>query len=149
MPRHLLDSELHVLAGGEHVGLEVIPEHPRAAAHARNSRGSQIRPATADAATNQFTFKLGNAGEDSKDQPAVWRCCVYLFVQAYEGNSQRIKFGQRVHKLASVPSSRAVSWSLSEAGARSSETFAAVCLPLSTLAAMRRSSSFAPVHAPM
>src|SRR5438093_8020033 len=51
MPRHLLDSELHVLAGGEHVGLEVIPEHPRAAAHARNSRGSQIRPATADAAT--------------------------------------------------------------------------------------------------
>ena len=51
MPRHLLDSELHVLAGGEHVGLEVVPEHPRAAAHARNSRGSQIRPATADAAT--------------------------------------------------------------------------------------------------
>ena len=51
MPRDLLDAEFHVLARREHVGLEVVAEDPRAAAHATNSLGSQIRPATAEAAT--------------------------------------------------------------------------------------------------
>src|SRR6185295_12799948 len=45
----LLDAELHVAAGGDDVGVDVVAEDP--GLHASSSRGSAMCPATAEAAT--------------------------------------------------------------------------------------------------
>ena len=47
----LFDAKFHVNARRKHVGVEVVTEHPGLAAHDINSRGSAMRPVTADAAT--------------------------------------------------------------------------------------------------
>src|SRR5258706_15139492 len=45
----LVDTELHVAAGHDGVGVDVVAEDP--GLHARSSRGAAMRPATADAVT--------------------------------------------------------------------------------------------------
>src|SRR5260221_13470225 len=45
----LVDAELHVAAGHDGVGVDVVAEDP--GLHAQSCRGSAMRPATAEAAT--------------------------------------------------------------------------------------------------
>src|SRR5262245_29413751 len=49
VPRDLCDAELHVASRRDRVGVDVVAEHP--GPHCSSSRGSQMRPAAALAAT--------------------------------------------------------------------------------------------------
>src|ERR1043165_9927648 len=150
----LVDAELHVAPRRDHVGVDVVAQHP--GPHCSNSRGSQIRPATAVAAT---VYGEARYTWDEAAPMRPWKLRAVLEIATmFSGSRCSPEPAQRPQPIGSssapacrrtcrVPSLFATSWSRRLAGATRSRM--AAFLPFKTRAAIRRSPSFAPVQAPM